>query len=985
MKTQNWPIRSKIVALVAVPILALSALWIFATTLTIGPASSLLAAQTLLDEVGRPGEALVVELQQERRISVRQLVDPTATTALADQRTRTDRAIAEFRRRTSDADLRDTTGALLDARIDQLLTAIDALRSGRVFIDRRTVDASGALGLYSGVIDAAFRTFSALNTLPDDTLSREARSLTELGRAREVMAQADALLAGAFTAGRFAPGEHAQFVQIVGTQRFLYSTATAELPDADRVAYQQLTEGDGYVRLRRLEDDLISRGGGSTLPVDARTWQSSYDSVQRQLRDFELSGAESLTERSRPVAAGILLRLGLAGLLGFVAVLLSAIIAWRIGRSLVRRLTSLRAAALNMADERLPDVVGRLRRGEEVDVEAEAPPLDYGQDEIGQLGQAFSEVQRTAIASAIDEAALRSGLRDVFLNIARRSQTLLHRQLALLDRMERRAAQPDELEDLFRLDHMATRMRRHAEDLVVLAGAAPGRGWRNPVSIVDVIRGAISEVEDYARVDLANVAPAATAGRAVGDVIHLLAELIENATSFSPPHTRVQVTGQVVSNGYAIEIEDRGLGMATEAIEQANRRLADPPDFDPANSARLGLFVVALLGARHGVRVQLRSSPFGGVTAVVLIPGDLVVPDTSTSTSTGDRGDGSGAEPDATTRRTGPAGRIAGGADGSETIEVPARSGRTARVSADGDEPPVEPGSTTGLGPRRKAGAALAALVAASRPETPQPTPAADGAAEPTAVRTAPEAPTSDQADSSADPGAVDDGPEVARRSGARAPKAGTLRRRGVDPTAANPTATSTTPATAIPTGAGTTSPTAAPASTTPAGPVPRPAMDDDTVVLPVVPATGGAVPATGGAVPATGGAVPATGGAVPATGGAVPATGGPARPAAGPVGADGLPRRIRQKSLAPQLRNGPVAGPDRSAGSTAAAGATADGEPDEPQPRTAEQVRAVMAALQSGTARGRRDAEDLTRPGDTSEATSRVTDPGVTNSEGDG
>ncbi|GAB3962509.1 nitrate- and nitrite sensing domain-containing protein [Plantactinospora veratri] len=731
METQNWPIRSKIVALVAVPILALSALWIFATTLTVGPASNLLATQTLLDEVGRPGETLVVELQQERRLSVRQLVDPSTAAVLADQRIRTDRAIAEFRRRTSDTDLRDTTGALLDARIDQLLTAVDALRSGRVFIDRRTVDASGALGLYSGIIDAAFRTFSALNTLPDETLAREARSLTELGRAREVLAQADALLAGVFSAGRFAPGEHAQFVQIVGTQRFLYSAATAELPDADRVAYQQLTEGDAYVRLRRMEDDLIGRGAGGSLPVDARQWQGSYDSVQRQLRDFELSGADALADRSRPVAAGILVRLGLAGLLGFVAVLLSAVIALRIGRSLVRRLTSLRAAALNMADERLPDVVGRLRRGEEVDVETEAPPLDYGQDEIGQLGQAFSEVQRTAIASAIDEAALRRGLRDVFLNIARRSQTLLHRQLALLDRMERRAAQPDELEDLFRLDHMATRMRRHAEDLVVLAGAAPGRGWRNPVSMVDVIRGAISEVEDYARVDLVTVAPAATAGRAVGDVIHLLAELIENATSFSPPHTRVQVTGQVVANGYAIEIEDRGLGMATEAIEQANRRLADPPDFDPANSARLGLFVVALLGARHGVRVQLRPSPYGGVTAVALIPGDLVVPDTSTPAT--DRGDGSGPEPDGTTRGGGPR-RIGGGADGSETIELPTRSSPATAVAAEGAEPAAGSGPA-GLGPRRKAGAALAALVAAGR-ETSPPGPAADGGTEPPAPRT---------------------------------------------------------------------------------------------------------------------------------------------------------------------------------------------------------------------------------------------------------
>jgi len=201
----------------------------------------------------------------------------------------------------------------------------------------------------------------------------------------------------------------------------------------------------------------------------------------------------------------------------------------------------------------------------------------------------------------------------------------LHRQLALLDRMERRTTDPDELEDLFRVDHLATRMRRHAEDLVILAGATAGRGWRNPVPMIDVIRGAISEVEDYTRVDIQAIQPAATVGHAVGDVIHLLSELLENATSFSPPHTRVHVTGQIVGRGYAIEVEDRGLGMTPEAIDEANRRLADPPDFDPANSARLGLFVVAQLAARTGVKVQLRASPYGGITAVALLPSELVV------------------------------------------------------------------------------------------------------------------------------------------------------------------------------------------------------------------------------------------------------------------------------------------------------------------------------------------------------------------------
>jgi hypothetical protein len=192
--------------------------------------------------------------------------------------------------------------------------------------------------------------------------------------------------------------------------------------------------------------------------------------------------------------------------------------------------------------------------------------------------------------------------------------------------MERRTDDPTELEDLFRVDHLATRMRRHAEDLVILAGASPGRGWRNPVPLVDVLRGAVSEVEDYARVMVRPLPDVAIAGRAVADVIHLLAELIENATSFSPPHTKVNIGGDVVPRGFAVEIEDRGLGLTPDALALANARLTNPPDFDPTHSAQLGLFVVARLAARHGVLVQLRPSPYGGITAVALLPEDLVVP-----------------------------------------------------------------------------------------------------------------------------------------------------------------------------------------------------------------------------------------------------------------------------------------------------------------------------------------------------------------------
>ncbi|EEP71373.1 sensor protein [Micromonospora sp. ATCC 39149] len=562
MNTRDWPIRSKLTALVVAPVSALLALWIFATTLAFGPALDLLSAGTLLYDFGRPGETVVAELQRERRLTVVQLAGTGELPELTEQRRRTDSAIAELRRSVSGERLRDAAGDLLDARLDRLLGALDTLPAGRGFIDRRQVDRTGAIGLYSGMVGAAFQAFAAMAALPDNDLNRQALALTALGRSRELLGQADALLAGVLVTGRFAEGEHTQLVQTIGNQRFLADTAAADLPAADRTAYQRLAESEAFVRLRALQDELVRADPVRAPKVDARAWQASQEAVQRGLRDFELAQADAIADRTVPVAVGILARLGVAGVLGLAAIVASLLVSLRVGRSLARRLTAVRDAALDMAGHRLPDVVTRLRRGEDIDIAGEAPPLEYGQDEIGQVGRAFTEVGRTAVRSAVDEVTLRRGLNEVFLNIARRSQGLVHRQLALLDRMERRVEDPDELAELFRVDHLATRLRRHAEDLVILAGAAPGRGWRNPVAMVDLVRGAISEVESYDRVDIADVQPAATVGRAVGDVIHLLAELIENATAFSPPNTRVAVRGQSLPNGYAMEIIDQGLGMA---------------------------------------------------------------------------------------------------------------------------------------------------------------------------------------------------------------------------------------------------------------------------------------------------------------------------------------------------------------------------------------------------------------------------------------
>ncbi len=298
----------------------------------------------------------------------------------------------------------------------------------------------------------------------------------------------------------------------------------------------------------------------------------------------------------------------------------------RIGRGMVRELAQLRDSALELANDKLPSVVDRLASGQEVDVAAEAPDLpSASSDEIDQVQKAFAAVQQTAVEAAVGQARLRQGISDIFRNLARRSQSLLHRQLTLLDAMERRAKEPEELEDLFRIDHLTTRMRRHAESLIILSGEAPARGWRRPVPFVNVLRAAVAEVEDYTRIKVTVTSRAALTGTAVADVIHLLAELAENAVIFSPPNTPVLITGDVVGRGFAVEIEDRGLGLSEERRAELNALLDSPPPFDASGSDQLGLFVASRLARKHNIRVSLRASPYGGTTAIVLIPLSLVV------------------------------------------------------------------------------------------------------------------------------------------------------------------------------------------------------------------------------------------------------------------------------------------------------------------------------------------------------------------------
>jgi signal transduction histidine kinase len=336
-------------------------------------------------------------------------------------------------------------------------------------------------------------------------------------------------------------------------------------------------------------------------------------------------GAAITGHGQAPQHGTVLIRIAVVNAISLVAVLVAvAGLGWFV-RRLIRDLASLETTARQFAGQQLPLLAEQLRRGEEVDLDGDlsAPALTKI-TEVSRAADALASVQRQAVAAAAGEAGLRSGISQVFVSLARRNQSLLQRQLRQLDELERKAADPSALADLFPLDHLTTRMRRHAEGLIILSGAVPGRAWSNPVPVIDVIRGAIAEVEDYKRVAVVTEAEDMVAGSAVADMIHLLAELIENATLFSPSGTRVEIRAERVGTGFAFEVEDRGLGIGRDELDAINERLASPQDFDMANADQLGLFVVGKLAARHAVRVTLRSSPYGGITAVAVVPHSMI-------------------------------------------------------------------------------------------------------------------------------------------------------------------------------------------------------------------------------------------------------------------------------------------------------------------------------------------------------------------------
>jgi signal transduction histidine kinase len=626
-------IRQRIFLLVLLPVLSLIGLYAFATFLTVRGAVNLSQAATIKSATGQPTGALLSQLDAERPLAMVYLSSPTGANlaVLQVQQNKTDATAAAAASALNSSNTMNNATAPEKLAIATLLKDIKGLPALRAQVHSQIISKSRALDEYDSIVADGYAVIDqAILEQTDSKLVTQALAFVRMGRSEDLMLQESTIISGDLAARSFPAADRQQFTQLAGARRALYAQTLPDLEPQYRAYYTHDVSPQASTALTSLENGLMSdTRASSPPPVLPQQWEAAVGGVAAGLSKAGTQASDAITAQAATNSSNTYLELVLAGGLGLLAVILSILVSFVIGRGLIRELAELRQSALELANKRLPDVVKRLAAGQDVDVSAEAPELPASSDEIGQVRQAFAAVQQTAVEAAVGQARLRQGISDIFRNLARRSQSLLHRQLALLDAMERRAREPEELEDLFRIDHLTTRMRRHAESLIILSGDAPARAWRRPVPFVDVLRAAVAEVEDYTRIKVTANTRAAITGPAVADVIHMIAELAENAAVFSPPNTPVLISGDVVGRGFAVEIEDRGLGLGEERRAELNDLLENPPPFDLSGSDQLGLFVASQLARKHNIRISLRGSPYGGTTAIVLIPNALVVSEES--------------------------------------------------------------------------------------------------------------------------------------------------------------------------------------------------------------------------------------------------------------------------------------------------------------------------------------------------------------------
>jgi signal transduction histidine kinase len=459
--------------------------------------------------------------------------------------------------------------------------------------------------------------------------ANDVRALSALSQLKDQASQQRAILYTAFVAGQFTPADQTELVAAQAQQSTQLQAFDASATALQSDLLSRVVAGPMMNQAETLEQSTVANANNGTalnlLPGTSHAWYAdmSYTIGRMRLVEQDLAGqvvqsARALHSNAERTAA----ETGGAALLALLLVLLITVL---IARSMLGPLRRLKEGALDIAETRLPAEVRELTDALETGRPLLVRPIDVlSDDEIGQVARAFDQVHREAVRLAGDEARLRSSVSAMFVSLSRRSQSLLERLLRLIDSLELGEEDPERLSNLFRMDHLATRMRRNSENLLMLAGHEAPRRWAEPVPLVDVLRAASSEIEQYERVVLDVQPDVAVVGAGVADTVHLLAELLENATTFSAKTTRVTASGHRLTGGGAlIEITDHGMGIPGNVLAELNDRLANPPVADVAVSRHMGLFAVAHLAARHNIQVALHSPGSGGTVAQVRLPVSL--------------------------------------------------------------------------------------------------------------------------------------------------------------------------------------------------------------------------------------------------------------------------------------------------------------------------------------------------------------------------
>jgi signal transduction histidine kinase len=640
----NWRVRWRLAAVIAVPTLIALGLGIVQIY---GDASRSMANGRTqhLAQLNSAVVQLTQALEDERDLSAgfaaNRFSGGAVQTDLRQAQARADSAASAVQAQANGVDLGAGYEPTTVQDLNAVINSLKDLPQIRHVVTTSSALPAKIIEVYTNNIVQAAITFSASigNGASDAPLATTVTTLGALLRVENDKSVQRAILFAALSTSQqmLEPVDLASLNQAYAQEQadlsnFAASTGTAELQNFDN------TVSGPQVDLAASEEKLAIAQASKVpavaltprnVPFNADNWYKNMAVTLGDTRQVADKLASDITSRAGSLSSNATRDLVGTIIVTLVLLALVLLVSIIVAISLIRPLRKLRSDALDVAGNRLPEMVRRLSQSEGTDEGVEIEPIGVtSTDEIGEVARAFDQVHREAVRLAADEAMLRGNLNAMFINLSRRSQSLIERQLSLIDSLEQSEQDSGRLSSLFRLDHLATRMRRNSENLLVLAGHEVTRRWSQPVPLVDVLRAAISEIEQYERVVL-NVQPGiVVVGQAVNDVVHLVAEIVENATTFSPEDTQVYVSGQPLSSGgVLLDITDNGVGISDQEMSHANWRLDNPPVVDVAVSRRMGLFVVGRLAARHGVRVRLRHAQAGGLTALIWLPDTVAAPE----------------------------------------------------------------------------------------------------------------------------------------------------------------------------------------------------------------------------------------------------------------------------------------------------------------------------------------------------------------------